>query len=700
MTYLDIIYKNRKEYSEIVHCENTNYPIMKQVTSLLLEPEGEIEGRDLTEIRQGLRNPEKANVVLLGEPGTGKTAITQALAFSEESVGYLVISVEPELFAVGSSDSAMKDTDISNGLSKLVKEIIEYSVQNNVIVVLFIDEFHRIPMISPSSVEALKPILEKSARNGFRILGATTFEEYEEWIVHNRALDQRIIPITIPELPKDVVINILKKRAKLHGVLDKADPNVFEMIYDTSKTILISNAQPRASLDIMLNMIGLVTKSEQMVNGKLIKNYYTTSELKIKSDYLLSRQILNRIIIRTFGIDIDNKVDIKGLKSYIYERLYGQDMAVEIVLDLLVTVYMGFYDPTRPKCSFLSTGTTGVGKTELAKIICEYLKIPMKRFDMSRYSRSEDAQQFADDLVRAAWSAPNAYILLDEVEKSSREAMNILLSVLDDARLASSKNSNRIISFSGNIINLTTNEAQDVFKNVDRSGNGMAIVEMSVVKDALKNSKVFADEILGRLDAIAPFAPLSEEYRKRITLSSLDLNLEEIETDKRIVTISPDIVPFLVRDKVDNSASSGGARDIKRIVRSVILKEVAYYLLNATEELPIALYLDGKARFKYRNISNANNAKLKVCEGHSIEAITKLLNHLGDKLSLKLENKGLFLPKKMTKSMKLRYGYSPNDDVDCDLNFYAQEIIKVLKQKRCFVFKTLIDDDDFVIVGE
>ena len=165
----------------------SQYPHLAKAGSPIEVPAAPILGRDTTELRLALRNPEKANVILLGDPGSGKTAFMQGFTYDEESSNYLVISINVE--RIIENNKGDKDAELANGLQNLGAEVSQYCQEQNVIMTLFIDEFHRIPMLSPSAVEAMKPILEKSAYNGFRIVAATTFEENDQWIAPNRALD-------------------------------------------------------------------------------------------------------------------------------------------------------------------------------------------------------------------------------------------------------------------------------------------------------------------------------------------------------------------------------------------------------------------------------------------------------------------------------------------------------------------------------
>ena len=629
---------HRKVYAAV----RGKYPALNKAADILAPPPASIIGRDLNELRRGLRNPEKANITLLAEPGTGKTAYVQGFAYDKDSLPYyLVLDVNPERLIEKDGD---RDNALLTGFNDLLDEAGQYSKEHDVIVVLFIDEFHKLAKISPSLMESLKPRLEKSAMHGFRLIAATTFQEYNDNIANNRALDQRFLQIKLAELPKHAVIHILRNRAKQHGVEELLDKGILDDIYLESKRILLSNAQPRASIDILNSMIGDTVKQEYMEGGELKKVYFTPGELGLATEKSLSRPLLKRIIKRTHGIDIDNEVKVTDVIHALRTRLYNQDNAIEIAVRHLEMAAQGFGEIDRPKFSFISTGATGVGKTELAKIISETMRLPLKRFDMSRYSDPEDAGDFADALFAAAWSAPNAYILIDEVEKSSKNAMNILLQVLDDARLTDSVNPDRVASFAGTIINLTTNLGSAVYQNMANHMDASAEADAELVYKSLTDSDVFETAVLGRLDAVVPFHPLPMAAMEKIARRTLYDDIEAKETKERRIIVSDDVIPYIVRDRTSNDTERGGARDAKRNVKNIVIQELAHYLTYAEKEVPVILYVKGKPRFKFKEIADPLNATVELMECHPAGLVDKMLEKLSERLGKPLFNKGLYLP--------------------------------------------------------
>ena len=312
--------------------------------------------------------------------------------------------------------------------------------------------------------------------------------------------------------------------------------------------------------------------------------------------------------------------------------------------------------------------------TEMAKIISETMRLPLKRFDMSRYAADIDAGAFADDLFHAVWSTPNAYLLIDEVEKSSRKAMNILLQVLDDARLTDSVNPDRVASFSGCIINLTTNLGSEIYQNMSRYQGSDATPDSELVYRALSKSEVFETAVLGRLDAIVPFRPLPSEALEKIAKRTLDDIVTAAETDQRRIIVSSDVIPYIVLDRTSNDTERGGARDAKRNVKNLAGRVLAHYLTYAKKEVPVILYVKGQARFRHKEIANPLNAQIALKECYPVELVNNLLAQLSQKVGKPLVNKGLYLP------------------TDTDLKLYMQDIIQLSRQGY-HKFRSKVDEE-------
>lgn len=316
--------------------------------------------------------------------------------------------------------------------------------------------------------------------------------------------------------------------------------------------------------------------------------------------------------------------------------------------------------------------------TEMAKILSETMRLPLKRFDMSRYSRPEDAAAFADDLFQAVWATPNAYILIDEVEKSSKKAMNILLQVLDDARLTDSVNPDRVASFSGAIINLTTNLGSEVYQNMARHAEEDA-ADVELIYKALSDSEVFESAVLGRVDIIVPFHPLPMAALEKIARRALDDVVLAAETDKRKVLVSDDVIPYIVRDRTSADTERGGARDAKRNVKNIATQVLAHYLVHAEREVPVILYVKGKPRFKHKEIADPLNAHVALYECYGTEVLSAALGKLSRSLDIELDNKGLYLPN--TRPLKE----------------YLQEVVSLAREGHR-AFQSVIDGETVRIV--
>lgn len=581
------------------------YPVLATAGSLVKKPEGEILGRDTTTIREAIRNPEKANVVLLGDPGVGKTSIIQKFAYVDAS-DYLVISLNLEMLVI--DKTADKEIEMAQNLEKAASEAAQYSKDNDVIVVLFIDEVHRIAQISPVVVESFKPILEKSAASGFRIIGATTLKEYETWIVPNQALDQRFLRTNVDEVTKDTAIAILKSRANLHRVMPYAEEGIFEEIYDITRRFLPMNAQPRASIDLMLDMVGAITVREYMKDGHLHREYGPAPGVAHDDDKWFNHYVLHRVILRKFHIDVDHRADVHGMRREMTSRIKGQEDAINKVCLTVAARKAGFTDPTKP-LSMLFMGPSGVGKTEAVNILSEYLQLPLQRIDLSVFNSAAQVPEFVRLISSMAWQKPNSIILIDEIDKSTNEIMNTMLSVTDMGQLQTGEDGGRVVSFAGNIIIFTTNEGGDTVLAATKN-NSSAQPNRSEMLKALGNSSIFSSANLGRIDEVIIFNKLSTDIERMIASKECAEHFSRAASETRRIWADEAVMTYVTNQTAANGAQ--GAREVKRTLRRLVLSAIAEYMLNINDVDPLFVYVDGRLKNRDALVADLESGDLKV----------------------------------------------------------------------------------------
>lgn len=599
MTHIEILTHEKKLRSGA-------YPTLAVAGKLIRKPESEIIGRDTTELREAIRNPEKANVVLIGDPGVGKTTFIQKFAYVD-SEDYLIIALNLEALVIN-KDTSM-DIEMAQNLEKVAAEAAQYSKDNDVIVVLFIDEFHRLAQLSEVVVEAFKPVLEKSATEGFRIIGATTLKEYEKWVVPNPPLDQRVLRMNLDEPSRGVVIQVLKSRLRQYGVDEYAEDGICDEIYETAKQYLPMNAQPRASIDLLLDMVGAITTREYMRDGQLHREYGPVGGVPAKGGKWFNHHVLHRVVMRKFHIDIDHHVDLRRLRTRLEDSLMGQQEPIDMVCRALGTSKAGFTDPTKPLLSMMFMGPSGVGKTEMVKIISEELQIPLQRIDLSIFTSVDQVQSFVNLLSYMAWSKPNSIILIDEIDKSINEVMNTMLSVTDDGQLQTGAEGGRVVSFAGNIIIMTTNAGGNVILDAKKNDSTKALDRNEMIK-ALENDPTFSSANLGRIDELVLFNKLPASIERKIAQIEAQKQFENMQTNTRRIVADEDVFTLVVNQT--SAKGSQGAREVKRTLRRLVFASIADHMLHVDDINPIFAYVDGRLKGRDPGVQDQLSGDLVV----------------------------------------------------------------------------------------
>lgn len=548
--------------------KNDMYPHMRDYTSFLKKMERPLIGRDkeMKQLMAAMQRPELCNAILLAEAGSGKTALVQGTMAKDTKRVYLEVDL-PRMISNLKNENEMADK-----LKQLFNEVEKFRKEYGKEIVLFIDEFHQIVQLSPAAVEVLKPLLADSGTRGIRVIAATTYIEFQEYIAKNLPLVERLQRINIPEPDKQTVVSILRGMAERYDVGNQfKNDTMFENIYEYTNRYIPANAQPRKSILMLDSMIGWHRLTRQPIDMKMLAN----------------------VIYETEGINIAFRVDAVHIKQELDKKVLAQDFATSAIQSRLQICCADLNNKNKPMSSFLFTGSTGVGKTEMSKQLATILfesDRNLIRMDMTEYALPESLERFRQELTTNVWTHPYSIVLLDEIEKACAPVTRLLLQVLDDGRLLDRHN--REVTFKNCYIIVTTNAGSEIYKtiaqyNVDDTGSGKMMEKYeSLIKSSIKGTTGggFPPELLGRIDCIVPFQPLSEQTMTRICIMKLSKLKDEVKLKHHIeIVYDNNVVKYIVQDKMTTDSDAGGARGVVSRIEREVTAEVAAFI-NAHPE--------------------------------------------------------------------------------------------------------------------
>lgn len=593
-----------------------------------------VVGRDkeISRVIHILSRRQKNNPCLIGEPGVGKTAIAEGIAQRIVGGDVPFHIKDKELYLLDLT-ALVAGTQFRGQFESRCKGLVE-EVKEQGNVILFIDEVHTLVGTGDNegtmnAANILKPSL---SRGEIQVIGATTFKEYRKYIEKDSALERRFQPVTVSEPTVEDTITVLKGIKQyyenFHRV--KISDDMLRECAVLSERYINDRFLPDKAIDLLDEACACTSirtpeieefdalNEELKKHEKLVEDYEQKSDpdyeiiakekgeilriqnrLKEVEETLKNVQVteedISKVIELWTGIPA-NKIaqteydKIKHLKEALSKRVIGQDEAVDKVAKAIKRTRVQLSKRRRP-ASFIFVGPTGVGKTELVKVLGEELfdaTEPLIRVDMTEYMENHSVSKLigsppgyvgfdeAGQLTEKVRRRPYSVVLFDEIEKAHPDVMNILLQILDEGRINDSQG--RSVSFENTVIVMTSNAG-----STDRdTGVGFNKTDSDIAKDkAMKALRDFLrPEFLGRIDEIVVFNPLTEENFAGIAGLMLDEMKSPLE-EKHISLRYTDEALKAIAHKAYGQKL--GARDIRRVIRNEVEDKIAELLIDKGE---------------------------------------------------------------------------------------------------------------------
>ncbi|MEN8153934.1 MAG: ATP-dependent Clp protease ATP-binding subunit ClpA [Acidobacteriota bacterium] len=509
----------------------------------------------------------KNNPVHVGDPGVGKTAITEGLArliVKGDVPGHLKDKKIYNLDLGGILAGTKYRGDFEERLKKVLAEIVEKGDG-----ILFIDEIHNIVgagAVSGGSMDAsniIKPLL--SSRK-LQCIGSTTYDEYKKYFEKDRALSRRFQKIEIKEPSNEETFNILKglkgKFEDFHGV--KYSDEALKQAVELSEKYIHERFLPDKAIDV-IDEAGANLKIENSRSGKR----------SVKIDHLQIEKVVAKISkIPEKSVSENDLKKLRRVERDLKKKIFGQNEAVELVAEAIKRSRAGFKEAEKPVASFLFVGPTGVGKTELSKELALTLNVSFHRFDMSEYQEKHTVARLIGAppgyvgydqgglLTEVIRRDPYSVLLLDEIEKAHNDIFNTLLQIMDYATLTD--NTGKKADFRNVIIIMTSNAGA---RKIGKPGIGFD--DKLINNEAIDKSieKIFSPEFRNRLDKVVVFNRLD----KRSVLNIVKKKIEEFRTqllEKGVdLSLSRECYNLITKEGYSNLF---GAREISRVIQEKV----------------------------------------------------------------------------------------------------------------------------------
>ncbi len=536
----------------------------------LLAQKGKIDpliGRkfELERIIQILSRRKKNNPILIGEAGVGKTAIVEglALAIAEKKVPKNLQNAK--IFSLDIA-GLLSGTKYRGDFEKRIKEVLE-GLQKLPNAILFIDEIHTIVGAGATgeSHTDFSNLLKPALSNGtLKCIGATTFMEYKNTFDKNKALSRRFAKINVDEPSQEEAFQILQglksKYEDFHKI--KISDEVLQQAIVWGKKFFSDKYLPDSAIDLI---------------DELGASYVLKAKTKKNADIKDLEQVLAKMTHHHKMFEFDQNKALMNLSLNLKAKIFGQDEVIDKLVATLKQSFAGFKNLNTPRGVFLFTGSSGVGKTELCKVLAEFLGLNLERFDMSEYAEKHSISKLIGSpagyvgyedgglLSNAVRKNPFSLILFDEIEKAHPDLSNTFLQIFDNAELTDNSGlkadfKNTIVIMTSNLGLKESNELGFLSKNEEKSNRA--------IKD------FFAPEFINRIDKILHFNDLDDTVLVKIIQKELD---EISKNLKNIQLVADEKAKLYLAKKAYNKEF--GVRLLKRIISEEIGEKISDEIL-------------------------------------------------------------------------------------------------------------------------
>ena len=613
---------------------------------------------EINRVIQILSRRNKNNPVLIGEPGVGKTAIAEGLA--QRIVSHDVPEILKNCHVISlNMSSVVAGTKYRGEFEERLKKVID-EVKKHKDWILFVDELHT--LVGAGSTEGsmdaaniMKPAL---ARGELRCIGATTLKEYKKYIEKDAALERRFQPVKVGEPTPEDTLKILEGLRDRYEAFHKAKitDEAMKAAVELSGRYITDRFQPDKAIDVIdeaaakvrmeasstpdalkvkeEKLASLLKEKEAAVASQDFEKaaQYRDDAKKLQSEIALMKkdwkgadhddlkvteEDVAEVVAKWTGVPLQNlkKSDserLLHLEEELHKRVVGQDEAVHAVATAIRRARAGMKDPKRPIGSFLFLGSTGVGKTELARALAECMfgsEKNMIRFDMSEYMEKHEVSRLVGappgyvgyeeggQLTDAVRKTPYSVILFDEVEKAHPDFFNILLQVLDDGRLTDGQG--RTVDFTNAVIIMTSNLGSALLKNqmkklgfkAEDKGEKKATFEdvKKLMMDEVKHT--LRPEFINRIDEIIVFHPLTATDLSSIVNLMLAKVGEKLARFEVKLDASEEAKKLLIDHGTDVEY---GARPLRRTIQKEVEDPISELILQEGLEKKKVLHMDAK----------------------------------------------------------------------------------------------------------